>query len=89
MLAERPDVLALDRQVVPDVMPHDTVALMVVRGGIAESRDVQLGAINETHVEVVNGLEENEVVVWRGAGRLASGDPVRLIDDASVSDLAQ
>ena len=89
MLAERPGVLALGRQVVPDAMPHDTVALMVVRGGIAESRDVQLGAINETHVEVVNGLEENEVVVSRGGARLASGDPVRVIDAASVSDPTQ
>lgn len=52
-------------------------AVYVVRAGRADLRTVRLGAQGEDRVQVLEGLEEGERVVVRGADRVRQGQEVR------------
>ena len=54
----------------------------VVRDGVAEQREVSLGARQPGTVEVAQGLEAGDVVVVSGTQRLRDGAPVTIVAEA-------
>lgn len=54
----------------------DTPWVMTVRGGRARRQPVKLGIRGKTHVEILDGLGEGDLVIPRG-GRLNIGQPLR------------
>jgi membrane fusion protein, multidrug efflux system len=54
----------------------------VVRDGVAEQREVTLGARQPGTVEVADGVEAGDVVVVSGTQRLRNGAPVTIVASA-------
>lgn len=50
--------------------------ILLVEGGLARRRTIQLGRIEPNRVEVVNGLNEGQQVVTRGAFNVRDGDRI-------------
>jgi HlyD family secretion protein len=69
------------------VVYRGTSALVqVVRDGVIESRDVELGIRDHRSIEVLQGLAEGEDVVARAGTFVANGDrvtPIRMNDEAT------
>ncbi|MFQ5785414.1 MAG: efflux RND transporter periplasmic adaptor subunit [Alphaproteobacteria bacterium] len=59
---------------------QDQAVVFVVTDGIAELRNVELGAAIGTRFEVLGGLEPGELVVVRGNERLQPGQPVTVAE---------
>ncbi|MGQ4661447.1 efflux RND transporter periplasmic adaptor subunit [Lysobacter sp. F6437] len=55
-------------------------SVFVVEGGSARMARIERGATDNGYVEVRKGLKEGAQVVTRGAGFLADGDPVRVVE---------
>jgi multidrug efflux pump subunit AcrA (membrane-fusion protein) len=51
-------------------------AVWLVEDGEATQRSVTLGAQGEDYLEVVDGLQEGDVIVVRGADQVSEGDPL-------------
>ncbi|HVN78784.1 MAG TPA: efflux RND transporter periplasmic adaptor subunit [Terriglobia bacterium] len=64
------------------LLTWDTVAgrgeILVVEGELARRRTIQLGRVEQDRVEVVNGLNEGQQVVTRGAFNVHDGDRVQV-----------
>jgi membrane fusion protein, multidrug efflux system len=60
-----------------------TADVFVLRGGCAERRPVQTGAMNGRSVEIVNGLASGEQIVTRGAFAVRDGGRVTMARTAS------
>jgi len=54
--------------------------VFVVEHGNAVKRGVKLGVMDETYAEALAGLEQGEIVVGKGGGKLSSGRPVRVVE---------
>lgn len=59
-------------------------SVFVVEDGVARMARIERGATDHGYVEVRSGLDEGAQVVTRGAGFLADGDAVRVVDAAQV-----
>jgi len=59
-------------------------SVFVVEDGVARMARIERGATDHGYVEVRSGLDEGAQVVTRGAGFLADGDAVRVVDPAPV-----
>jgi multidrug efflux pump subunit AcrA (membrane-fusion protein) len=69
-LGSRNDVLVIPREALLDSY------LFVVIDSITERRDVEVGLIGDTYIEIMSGLSEGESVVVVGQQRLAGGEKV-------------
>jgi RND family efflux transporter MFP subunit len=76
MAEQRPDTLTVPRAAVVDVGGRRGVYL--VDGETARFRDVQTGVSDESHIEVVDGLEEGVRVVTLGALAIRDGERIVL-----------
>ncbi|MBI3928826.1 MAG: efflux RND transporter periplasmic adaptor subunit [Armatimonadetes bacterium] len=56
----------------------DTSYVMVVKDGVAERSDIQIGAMTSEAVEVLSGLDPDTLVVVRGQETLSEGGRVRI-----------
>ena len=56
-------------------------SVFVVEDGVARMARIERGATDHGFVEVRGGLEPGAQVVTRGAGFLADGDPVRVVEE--------
>jgi membrane fusion protein (multidrug efflux system) len=61
--------------------------VFVERDGIAERRAVEIGLSDDTHAEIVSGVEPGESVVVKGQRSLQHGQPIRVLegDDQAVA----
>jgi hypothetical protein len=51
-------------------------AVWLVVDGEATQRSVTLGAQGEEYLEVVDGVQEGDIIVVRGADQVSEGDPL-------------
>ena len=58
--------------------------LLVVEGDLARRRTVQLGRVEKDRVEVINGLNEGQQVVTRGAFNVKDGDKIMVTQTNGV-----
>jgi RND family efflux transporter MFP subunit len=58
--------------------------LLVVEGDLARRRTVQLGRVEKDRVEVINGLNEGQQVVTRGAFNVRDGDKIMVTQTNGV-----
>ncbi len=69
---------------------HDEIRVVfVVEEDVARQRAVEIGLSDETHVEIVTGLEVGEKVVtgpYRSLKQLDDGDPVKVRKQGSAED---
>ncbi len=75
-VARRPAATSLPPQAVQDAAGKAPWVLLVV-GGRAERRSVQLGARGDSHLEIRDGLAEGDVVLLAGSPAIAAGSRVR------------
>jgi len=52
--------------------------VFVVENRVAHLRDIQIGMSNDTHIQILRGLKENEIVVKGGIVNLSDGVKVRI-----------
>jgi multidrug efflux pump subunit AcrA (membrane-fusion protein) len=76
MAEHRPDALTVPRAAVVDVGGRRGVYL--VDGETARFRDVQTGVSDESHIEVVDGVDEGARVVTMGALAIRDGERIVL-----------
>ncbi len=69
--------------VVPDssiiTTPRGNYVVFIIKNGIAEMRNVELGIENGNKVQIVKGINIDEVVVTAGNFNLKDGTPVKII----------
>jgi multidrug efflux pump subunit AcrA (membrane-fusion protein) len=57
----------------------DGTSVQVVRGGKVETRQVRIGLLSDSSVEIRDGLQEGDIVVANAGASLEDGDPVKPI----------
>jgi multidrug efflux pump subunit AcrA (membrane-fusion protein) len=57
----------------------DGTTVQVVRGGKVETRQVRIGLLSDSSVEIRDGLQEGDIVVANSGASLEDGDPVKPI----------
>jgi multidrug efflux pump subunit AcrA (membrane-fusion protein) len=73
-LGERKDVIAIPQDAIVD-----NSVFVVKKDSITERRPVKIGLVGDEMVEIIEGLNENELVVVLGQQRLAGGEKVNPI----------
>jgi RND family efflux transporter MFP subunit len=74
----RQDVTVIRRE---SAINRGSWIVFVVDGqNIARRREILPGLENETHMEIIRGLEPGELVVTAGQNFLSDGDPVRIVE---------
>ena len=57
----------------------DGTTVQVVRGTKIETRQVRIGLLSDSSVEIRDGLQEGDIVVANAGGSLENGDQVKPI----------
>ena len=81
VVEEHPNVLTLPTSAV--VKDKDQSYCVVIAGGKAVRRRIEVGLNDGTRTEVVSGLESGEAVVKANAASLTDGQPVDVLDPAN------
>ena len=77
VVATRPGVLQVVREALLNWdVEQQSADVFVVKGDQVEKRQVKLGAVGSSAVEVISGLAAGDQVVTRGALTLGQGDKV-------------
>jgi membrane fusion protein (multidrug efflux system) len=76
VLEEIPDALMVPTEsLIPILQGH---RVFTVGSGVAEQKDVRIGIRTDTHVQIVEGLQEGDTVITTGVLQLAPGSPILL-----------
>ena len=76
-MANRPDALVVPKAALALDSLGNTV--FVANEGLAERRDLELGFQNDSHLEVLSGVQEGERVVVVGQDGLSDGTPIEIL----------
>ncbi len=82
--AIREQAITLDRTAITEDTQSGEVTVFVVKNNKVEKRKIELGAVLENQVEVIQGLSEGELVVTKGMEQLKDGAPVKIITGPST-----
>jgi len=71
LIDNREDILQVPIQAVVSIGPKQ-VSYVAKNNGTVERRDVKIGQSNQTHIEIIKGIEDGEIVILNPRSRFAS-----------------